>query len=120
MRRSFVARALSTAFALWFAAVLGDPGVLHACPEHGAHAGHAAHATHQMAGGDHGAPAQHKGCTCVGSCCAAPVIAPLPEIATFAVSTRIIPAVAQQEPSPDAPAPKAYRLLPFANGPPQG
>jgi hypothetical protein len=121
MRRPLLARFLSSLFALWFAVVVGDPGVLHACPEHGGHAGHgSAHSAHQRAGGEHGkAPATTGGCTCIGSCCAAPSLAPLPEIASFTVSTAIVPAVSTPEYPASAPASLPERLLPFANGPPQ-
>jgi hypothetical protein len=120
MPRSVLARILSTVFALWFAVVIGDPGVLHACPEHGAHASHGSHAAHHAAASQHGgAPAHSGGCTCMGSCCATPVVAPLPGIANFVVSEAIIPAVGQPEYSCAAPAAAAPRLLPFSNGPPQ-
>src|SRR2546423_10571426 len=96
-------------FALWFAIVLGDPGMLHACPMHGGHgahgtqeasapapshhtqgmhgnnaAGHSAtHESHQSS--RHDAPVPAGPCTCVGHCCAAAVPAPLPTVATLPV-----------------------------------
>ena len=121
-------------FALWFAIVLGDPGMLHTCAMHGGHGGHgaaAAPAAHgaQMALGahgatHHGAPAdapRHDApapCTCIGHCCAVTVAAPLPSLATIPVPV----AVAEERhpldaPSVDAPA-APDRRLPFANGPP--
>jgi hypothetical protein len=123
MRRPPLARFLSSLFALWFVVVLGDPGVLHACPEHGGHSAPGAHAAHQMSGGNHNtapsAPATTSGCTCIGSCCAAPTLARLPQVASFTVAPEIIPEIGQPEHPVSAPAPLPERLLPFANGPPQ-
>jgi hypothetical protein len=133
-------RPVNALFALWFAIVLGDPGVLHACPMHGgAHgAGHSAAAGHTAAGPDghaaHGAAmagvaeesapqTAHHGdtpapCTCVGHCCAAPAAAPLPLLATVLVVETAAevrrPPVAPVDEPPAAPALR----LPFANGPP--
>jgi len=128
-------RPLNAIFALWFAIVLGDPGVLHSCPMHGGHgaahapaaaaasAGHEGHAAHGVAA--ESAPAhggQHQDtpapCTCVGHCCAAPAVAPLPKVAPLLVPAAVAevrhPMAA---PSSDAPASPDTRL-PFANGPP--
>lgn len=124
-----LSRPLNAIFALWFAIVLGDPGVLHSCPMHGGHgATHAAasaHAGHDMHGAQpaatsdsaehHDAPAP---CTCVGHCCAASSVAPIPTVPAVHVPA----AVAEVQhpltaPSADAPASPDLRL-PFANGPP--
>jgi hypothetical protein len=130
-------------FALWFAIVLGDPGMLHACPMHGG--GHGAHGTEQASapapshdtpgmhehhtaghsathesdqGSRHDVPAPAGPCTCVGHCCAAAALAPLPTVASLPVPA----AVAQERDPLDAPsvvAPASPGLrLPFANGPP--
>jgi hypothetical protein len=130
-------RPLNALFALWFAAVLGDPGVLHACPMHGGHggAGHSAAAATAPAGhmghAMHGAPAAehvtseatpHQDvpapCTCVGHCCATPAAAPVPVVAAVHVPQAVAevrhPLAA---PSSDVPSSPALRL-PFANGPP--
>lgn len=111
-------------FALWFALVLGDPGVLHSCPMHGSHAGHSAvtghephAASHHAAAGEHGS--QHQApCTCVGSCCASAVAVPH----VVAESLVVIADVEQpqlvvawrQVVLPRAPDVR----LPFPNGPP--
>ena len=124
MHRPSVSRLLSALFALWFATVVVDDGVLRACPElgshSGAHGGQSGHMSHQMAGASHGGPAQAPhGCTCIGSCSAAPALASLPVVATFAVSTTIVGTYALPRFDERAPAARADRLLPFANGPPQ-
>jgi hypothetical protein len=129
-------RPLNALFALWFALVLGDPGVLHSCPMHGghgsAHAGsvaatptlHGAHAAHAAPAADAGAPeAAHHGdtpapCTCVGHCCAAPAVAPVSPVAVLAVPEAVADVRHPvSTPSRDAPASPDLRL-PFANGPP--
>jgi hypothetical protein len=135
MRRvSRLTRPFTALFALWFAVMLGDPGMLHTCAMHGGHgAAHAAPAAtrHEMQGthGAHGAghqtvpsntqqPDAPGPCTCVGHCCAVTVAVPLPAVAILPVPV----AVAEERhpldaPSGDAPAAPGLRL-PFANGPP--
>jgi hypothetical protein len=138
-----LARPLTALFALWFAIMLGDAGMLHTCAMHGGHGGHrgdhgtpraaAASATvehdGQMAHGAHGAahqsvpadapqPAAPAPCTCIGHCCAVTVAAPLPAPATVPV-----PVVVAEERHPlDAPSVVSLaapdRRLPFSNGPP--
>jgi hypothetical protein len=132
----YLTRSVAALFALWFAVVLGDPGVLHTCAMHGGHGGHGAAPVTvaldvQMAHGVHGthgahvpspADPQHSGapatCTCIGHCCAVTVAAPLPTLATVPVPV----AVAKERHPLDAPvveAPAAPdRRLPFSNGPP--
>jgi hypothetical protein len=129
-------RPLNALFALWFALVLGDPGVLHSCPMHGGHGAahtvpaaatattHGGHAAHVAAMAEAGSPeAGHQGdtaapCTCVGHCCAAAGAAPVSPATTVVVPDAVArvrrPPVA---PSSDAPASPDLRL-PFANGPP--
>ena len=133
-RRARWTRPLAALFALWFAVVLGDPGLLHSCPMHGGHgvasATASADAGHRMVGHgehasmDHGAShdaSQHGKsgpCTCVGQCCVAPAVAPLPAAAAMHVPAT----VSRAEPAllvafVVAPAAPDTRL-PFANGPP--
>ena len=125
-----LSRPLNAIFALWFAIVLGDPGVLHACPMHGghgathaaaAHAGHGMHAASAASTSASEATQHHETpalCTCVGQCCAASTVAPVPTVPAVHVPA----AVAEVQhpltaPSADAPASPDLRL-PFANGPP--
>ena len=133
-RRARWTRPLAALFALWFAFVVGDPGLLHSCPMHGGHAvaGTAAPAGvqhHSATNAEHASmdhatqhDASHHGgsgpCTCVGSCCVAPAVAPLPSVPALHVPA----AVAHAEPAARvafvvAPAAPDTRL-PFANGPP--
>jgi hypothetical protein len=127
-------------FALWFAVVLGDPGLLHSCPMHGGHGtahaaastgdampAHGAHASHDGTAtstaqhdAQQGAPHHQKTgpCTCVGQCCAVSAVASVPVVAAMHV-----PATVSRAGQPlavalgDAPASPDTRL-PFANGPP--
>ena len=131
----YVRRPLTVLFALWFAAVLGDPGMLHTCAMHGAgHGGHGAHAAmshdahSDMAGMDHGqhsaAPESHHEapapatCTCVGHCCAATIAAPVGPGPTITIAALTpaprLPSAVREHGAPAAPD----QLLPFANGPP--
>jgi hypothetical protein len=143
-RRARWTRPFVALFAFWFAAVLGDPGLLHSCPTHGGHGAahaaastgdtmgaHGAHASHDGAStraaqhdAQHDAPqgAPHHGntgpCTCVGQCCAVSAVPSVPVASGMYVPTTI----AQAEPAlvvarGDAPASPDTRL-PFANGPP--
>ena len=133
-RRARWTRPLAALFALWFAFILGDPGLLHACPMHGGHgvasatasagAEHhmAAHGEHASASHDASPDASHHGktapCTCVGLCCIAPALASLPAVAALHVPVTISRAEpAQLVAFVVAPAAPDLRL-PFANGPP--
>jgi hypothetical protein len=124
-------RPFAALFALWFAAVLGDPGVLHSCPMHGAHAGQATtaaatgHEGHGVAATHHasGEKSQHQAptgpCSCVGHCCATNAVASVPMVASFTVPVHVaLPNARPEFPSDAIPASPDLRL-PFANGPPQ-
>src|SRR6478672_799559 len=101
MRRLLrITRPVSVLFALWFAAVLGDPGVLHSCPMHGAHAnqaatsaGHEGHGTaataHHASSGDSHHQAPTGPCSCVGHCCATNAVASVPTVASFTVPAHV-------------------------------
>ena len=126
-------RPVAALFALWFAFVIGDPGLLHACPMHGGHgSAHAsAAAAHDMAAmhGEHGtsgSTTSHDGsphhgstqCTCVGMCCAAPAVATVPAVVAMHVPVTVARAelVVRAALQPASAAPDTR--LPFANGPP--
>jgi hypothetical protein len=128
-------RLLSALFSLWFAIVLGDPGVLHSCAMHGgghgthgasgaatAHGGMSHGMSHDMSGlVEHQAPTDSPApatCTCVGHCCATTATAPIPLRPAIEIPTidapRLAPRVAAVVVPPGAPD----HRLPFANGPP--
>ena len=130
-RLSAWSRPFAALFALWFAAVLGDPGVLHSCPMHGAHAsmaatatssgheGHGAATTHHVSGEKSQHQAPTGPCSCVGHCCAANAVAAMPTVATFTVPAHVaLPNARPEFPNDAIPASPDLRL-PFANGPPQ-
>lgn len=135
-RRARWTRPFAVLFALWFAVIIGDPGLVHSCPMHGGHgmaqAGAAAIAMQDMmamqgdqvaSASDHASQgSQDHGttshCTCVGQCRTVGTVAPLPTVASLHVPAT----VALAEPplrlafQPVAAAPDTR--LPFANGPP--
>lgn len=125
-RLSRWSRPFSALFALWFAMVLGDPGVLHSCPMHGGHAvaatgAHASHAAAAHHESHDSAPTKNGSsqCSCVGQCCAATAVASLPTVAPFAVPAHVAkPSALPEYPDDDVPSSPDVRL-PFANGPPQ-
>lgn len=135
MRRLIrLTRPFSVLFALWFAAVLGDPGVLHSCPMHGAGHGavasqHAAHATHEASAAqatmhaEHGSPdgnSHHAPgpCTCVGHCCAASIVAPLSVATALYVPVEVLAEHDPLQSVPSVPRDAPTLRLPFAIGPP--
>jgi hypothetical protein len=140
IRRARWTRPFVALFALWFAVVLGDPGLLHSCPMHGGHGmahatasatdapqAHDAHMMHDVASAgaaqhDAQQSAPHHGttgpCTCVGQCCAMSAVASVPVVAAMHVPATIsraeqplVVALGHAPASPDT-------RLPFANGPP--
>jgi hypothetical protein len=127
-------RPLNALFALWFAMVLGDPGVLHACPMHGGHgathsaaaaspAAHGEHSAHAMSAAEAAPEAGHHGdtpapCTCVGHCCAAPAVAPVSPAAAVAVPEAVAEVRRPLAAPSSDPTPSPDLRLPFANGPP--
>ena len=133
-RRARWTRPFAALFALWFAVIIGDPGLLHACPMHGSHGG--AHAAASSTAGEHHSAAMHEGattdaashdasphhgsnsCTCVGQCCATPSLAPLPAVANLHVpaTVALVEPVQRVALQPTTAAPDLR--LPFANGPP--
>ncbi len=134
-RRARWTRPFAALFALWFAVIIGDPGLLHACPMHGNHGGahaaasstntHHAASMHQAAttsdAASHDASPHHGGsstCTCVGQCCATPSLAPLPAVANLHVpaTVALVEPVQRVALQPATAAPDLR--LPFANGPP--
>jgi hypothetical protein len=129
MPRAPLHRAAALLLALWFAAIVGDPALLHQCPMHGgtpgshaagaggAHgASHGAHAADAGAPADEAPPAGHQ-CSCLGDCSG-------PTVVALSASTPMawLAGVVDIEPSLDAPARDlpvaADYLTPFANGPP--
>lgn len=142
-RRARWTRPFIALFALWFAVVLGDPGLLHSCPMHGGHGvahaaastgsaqhvhgmAHDAHASHDIAAADaaqhdaqQGSPHHGTGpCTCIGQCCAMSAVASVPVVSAVHVPTTVAraeqPFVVALGVAPASPDTR----LPFANGPP--
>jgi len=99
--------------AAWFPLIVGEPGVVHACPTHGAPAVASAPVGHAQAAAvdhHHAAPASHQAshdsapghghhnCTCI-SCCTGNVAPPATPVA---VTTVVVASYATQSTRPAA------------------
>ena len=137
MRRALWFRSLASFLAVWFPLVIGEPGVLHPCPMHGAAAAHSAahHGAASHAAMQHGSmhdagmrdasPAapvaphhSHAGCTCI-TCCAvsvAGVLAPDAPASTIDVVVRSVAAVSH--PATELLHSSATHVRPYPTGPP--
>lgn len=134
MRRKAWFRSLAALLAIWLPLIVGEPGVAHACPTHGAAATastvsshHGAHgagnprhgaASHGSAS-QHGSPTHgHHDCSCI-SCCvgsaAAPAPAPAPTT-TFVVAVHAADATYSPAPLPRS---TAEYSRPYTTGPPR-
>jgi len=81
MRQTRWFRAAATLLAVWFPLIVGEPGVVHACPAHGGVVATTSAATMPH---HHGAPHgsqpghDHHDCTCISCCVGSVVAAPVP------------------------------------------
>ena len=137
MRRALWFRSLATFLAVWFPLVIGEPGVLHPCPMHGAGAAHATmhHAGMQDAAMHHGAmhdgamhdapsgaPAaphhDHSGCTCI-TCCSVSVAGLLaPDVPASTIDVVVRSVIAALPPATQLPQSSATHVRPYPTGPP--
>jgi hypothetical protein len=132
MRRTSWFRPIAVLLAVWLPLIIGEPGVVHACPTHGAPVVAAAsvpHAIGSMAEHHHpsaeprssrdSAPGHdHHNCTCI-SCCVGSVAAPATKVAVTTVvvalyEIRLLQPTVQALPSL---APEFSR--PYPTGPPR-
>jgi len=129
VRRTSWFRPIAVLLAVWLPLIVGEPGVVHACPTHGAPAvTRAQHTSVATAEHHHAAAAQqshdsapshdHHNCTCI-SCCTGSVAAPATPVAVTTVvvaryETRSLQPGAQ---SPPSLAPEFSR--PYPTGPPR-
>ena len=120
-RRHPFSRALIALWSCWFALLLSESAMLHACPMHDGIAaeamaadGHGGH--HASSGQDGEQPATHS-CSCIGHCSASSPLAPSTagSLSWLAGVIDIAPEVAMAQQL--VPVEPDY-LLPFANGPP--
>lgn len=76
MRQKRWFRAVAASLALWFPLIVGEPSVIHACPEHGgvAQTPSAVMVHHHRAPGDSQPSHSHHDCSCI-SCCVCSVAA---------------------------------------------
>jgi hypothetical protein len=136
MRRAPWFRSLASFLAIWFPLVIGEPGILHPCPMHGAAAAHSTmhHAAAQHAmesdamrhGAMHDASPEapatphhdHAGCTCI-TCCAVSVagfLAPDTPASTIDVVVRSVAAALLPATQPLRSI--ATHVRPYPTGPP--
>ena len=112
-------RALAAVFTLWFALILIEPAVLHACPVHNPVAvptsGATAHHGHEAAP----APEHNSGahCLCLGDCATFTGVALPASITTLVVPTTTSDGDTGLPDYAYVPVAAAH-VIPFANGPP--
>ncbi|HEU4995100.1 MAG TPA: hypothetical protein VFT29_09770 [Gemmatimonadaceae bacterium] len=106
---------------LWLVCAVGEPSLVHQCPMHSmggagarqeAPAGHAGHSTEAPA-----APHSHGHCSCIGSCTTA-TGAVVPQVASAPAASIVLAEPLVPAPLHQSARAEAYRLLPYANGPP--
>jgi hypothetical protein len=132
MRRTSWFRPIAILLAAWLPLIVGEPGVVHACPTHGAPAIAATAAQHNAtvpAGHHHASQAadqphdsapshDHSNCSCISCCAGSAVTPPTPAgVTTIVVAqyeTRSARPAAQELPSL---APEFSR--PYQTGPPR-
>jgi len=80
MRQTRWFRTIATVLAVWFPLIVGEPGVVHACPAHGGAAATSVAATAHHHGMSHGSQPghDHHDCTCISCCVGSVVAAPAP------------------------------------------
>jgi hypothetical protein len=114
-----MARVFTAFFAIWFALILVEPVMLHACPVHNAAAAPASSGGHAHEGHDDAAslPPQTDHCMCLGDCVQIAGTG-LPSVVTQLVVTTTVHV--RDTGLPDyAYVPVAVaHAIPFANGPP--
>jgi hypothetical protein len=120
MRQKSWFRALATVLAVWFPLIVGEPGVVHACPAHGGVAAAAATMAHHHGASHDSQPGHdHHNCTCISCCVGSVVASPTPAaVATVFVAAirdadtahRVVGSIPRQ-------APEYSR--PFTTGPPR-
>ena len=144
MRKLRTSTLVRTIVVLMFALLMGEQGMLHACPlhtsvagterseretsSHGAHDAQDAHDSHDahspgVASGDrtsHDGESHHTGCNCLGTCATAATVA-TPNIAVALVPAPEIVVRASRSTTYESPSyqPRATHRLPFSIGPPR-
>jgi hypothetical protein len=130
MRRPWWTRLVAGVLGIWLVLVLGEPGVVHTCPTHGAavpsdaaahsHAmGHAVGAALDADGDRHAPPHEHQGCTCIGCCVSVSAVALIDRAPTTAIAVALVPVVAGRTPVTLLPRPGPRHSRPYPTGPPR-
>lgn len=122
MRRKSWFRAVATVLAVWFPLIVGEPGVVHACPAHGggatSTAATVAMAHHHAASHDSQPGHDHHDCTCISCCVGSIVAAPAAVTPVTAFVEAIFDLGAKSAPVPSLPQQAPEYSRPYTTGPP--
>jgi len=122
MRRKSWFRAVATVLAVWFPLIVGEPGVVHACPAHGggatSTAATVAMAHHHAASHDSQPGHDHHDCTCISCCVGSIVAAPAAITPVTAFVEAIFDLGAKSAPVPSLPQQAPEYSRPYTTGPP--
>ena len=128
MRRPWWTRLAAAVLGIWLVLVMGEPGIVHACPTHGggavhggamSHAGGGVGAAHHGAGGSHAPAHEHQGCTCIGCCVGVSAAALIARAPTTAIAVALVPVVAARTSVALLPRPGPHHSRPYPTGPPR-
>jgi hypothetical protein len=125
MRQKRWFRTVASILAVWLPLIVGEPGVVHACPAHGGLATATAAATSHHHAAPHSAPHgsqpghDHHNCTCISCCVGSVVAAPAP----VAPTTVFVAAIRDSGVSHPAVASLTHQApeysRPYTTGPPR-
>ena len=121
MRQTRWFRTIATVLAVWFPLIVGEPGVVHACPAHGGGAATAVAATAHHHGMPHGSQPghDHHDCTCISCCVGSVVAAPAPVAPTTVFVDAIRDVVASYPATASLARQAAKHSRPYTTGPPR-
>jgi len=121
MRQKRWFRAVATVLAVWFPLIVGEPGVVHACPAHGGVAVSTPAPTAHHHGASHGSQPghDHHDCSCISCCVGSVVAAPAPAGPTTAFVVAIRDADTGRSTAPSRPRQAPDYSRPYTTGPPR-
>jgi hypothetical protein len=121
MRQTRWFRTIATVLAVWFPLIVGEPGVVHACPAHGGAAATSVAATAHHHGMSHGSQPghDHHDCTCISCCVGSVVAAPAPVAPTTVFVDAIRDIVASYPATASLSRQAAEHSRPYTTGPPR-
>lgn len=121
MRQTRWFRTIATVLAVWFPLIVGEPGVVHACPAHGGHGATSVAATAHHHGMPRGSQPghDHHDCTCISCCVGSVVAAPAPVAPTTVFVDAIRDVVASYPATATLARQTAEHSRPYTTGPPR-